>query len=212
MENDRHKQQMVSASSALKGRTQKVAVPSEHYVTGNDMQSPFPLGIQQAVFAMGPFWLPEFLYWQQDGIYATAVGYCGGYTPNPTHEEVASSQTGHAESVLVAYDASEISYSRLLKIFWDCHNPTQGMRQGDHVGTQFRSVIFCFDDDQQQQAEQSLIQYQQQLTAKGFGDITTSVEWAGDFYYAESDQQQYLAKNPDCDCDLEGTGVSFRLS
>ncbi|MDM3871141.1 peptide-methionine (S)-S-oxide reductase MsrA [Porticoccus sp. W117] len=210
MENDRHKQQMVSASSALPGRTTAVAVPDEHYVTGNDMQTPFPLGIEQAMFAMGPFWLPEFLYWQQDGIYATAVGYAGGYTPNPNAEEVASSQTGHTEVVLVAFDSSEISYRRLLKIFWECHNPTQGMRQGEHVGTQYRSAIFCFDNDQLQQAEESLAHYQKRLAEKGFGDITTAVEMAPEFYYAEAEQQQYLAKNPDCDIELDGTGVKIQ--
>lgn len=202
-----HKQQLPSAEQALPGRDSAVAVPAHHAVNSHPLQPPFPAGLQQAVFAMGCFWGAERRFWQQPGVYSTAVGYAGGYTPNPTYEEVCSGLTGHTEVVLVVFDPQVTSYAALLKVFWEAHNPTQGMRQGNDSGTQYRSAIYCHGSDQLSAALASQEAFQQALTAAGLGPITTQIAAAPAFYYAEAYHQQYLAKNPGGYCGLGGTGV-----
>ncbi len=205
---DFFKPQMVDAASALPGSDTAMAVPARHEVLGSPLVGPFPEGVEQAIFGMGCFWGAERIFWQAPGVYTTAVGYAGGYTPNPTYEEVCSGRTGHTEAVLVAFDTAATSYAEMLKLFWEGHDPTQGMRQGNDRGTQYRSAILWHGDAQRQQAEESLRAYQQVLSAAGHGEITTEVAEAGAFYYAEAYHQQYLAKNPDGYCGLGGTGVS----
>jgi peptide-methionine (S)-S-oxide reductase len=200
--------QMPSADEALAGRETEMPVPETHFVNGHVLQPPFPDGLEQAVFALGCFWGAERIFWQTEGVYATAVGYTGGYTPNPTYGEVCSGATGHTEAVLVVFDPTVISYDALLKKFWEGHDPTQGMRQGNDVGTQYRSGVYTFGDAQLDAAKRSRDMYQEVLRAAGFGDITTEIQSAGPFYYAEEYHQQYLAKNPGGYCGLGGTGLS----
>ena len=202
-----HKQQLPSAEQTLPGRDSAVAVPAHHAVNSHPLQPPFPAGLQQAVFAMGCFWGAERRFWQQPGVYSTAVGYAGGHTPNPTYEEVCSGLTGHTEVVLVVFDPQVTDYAALLKVFWEAHNPTQGMRQGNDSGTQYRSAIYCHGSDQLSAALASQEAFQQALTAAGLGPITTEIAAAPAFYYAEAYHQQYLAKNPGGYCGLGGTGV-----
>ena len=202
-----HKQQLPSAEQALPGRDSAVHVPAHHAVNSHPLQPPFPAGLQQAVFAMGCFWGAERRFWQQPGVYSTAVGYAGGHTPNPTYEEVCSGLTGHTEVVLVVFDPQVTDYAALLKVFWEAHNPTQGMRQGNDSGTQYRSAIYCHGSDQLSAALASQEAFQQALTAAGLGPITTEIAAAPAFYYAEAYHQQYLAKNPGGYCGLGGTGV-----
>lgn len=197
-----------SPEQALPGRTATMRVPSAHHVNGRPLQGPFPGHMEQAVFGMGCFWGAERLFWMQDGVYSTAVGYAGGVTPNPSYEEVCSGLTGHAEVVLVVFDPSVISYADLLKLFWESHDPTQGMRQGMDMGTQYRSAIYCHGEKQLQQALASRDQYQASLKANNYPEITTEIRAAPTFYYAEHYHQQYLAKVPDGYCGLRGTGVS----
>ena len=202
-----HKLELPSAEQALPGRAESMAVPAAHYVNGNPLKAPFPAALQQAVFALGCFWGAERRFWQQPGEWSTAVGYAGGHTPNPTYEEVCSGLTGHTEVVLVVFDPQQTSYEQLLKVFWEAHNPTQGMRQGNDIGTQYRSAIYCMDDAQLQAALASQAQFQLELEKAGFGAITTEIAAAPPFYYAEAYHQQYLAKNPGGYCGLGGTGV-----
>lgn len=204
----RKKIEMPAPGEALPGRAAKMRVPESHYVSGRRIVPPFPADIETAQFGLGCFWGAERAFWQLDGVYATAVGYAGGTTPNPTYEEVCSGRTGHAEIVLVAYDPKKISYERLLKAFWESHNPTQGMRQGNDVGTQYRSAIYWTNPAQQKAAEASRDAYAKALATAGLGAITTEVKPTGEFYYAEDYHQQYLAKNPGGYCGLGGTGVS----
>ena len=204
----RIKSKMVDPERALPGRDQAMPVPDRHEVLGNPIAPPFPEGLEQAVFGMGCFWGAERLFWQADGVWTTAVGYAGGYTPNPTYEEVCSGSTGHTEAVLVVYDPARIGYEELLRIFWEGHDPTQGMRQGNDVGTQYRSAVYCANDRQRAAAEASRAMYQERLHDSGHGEITTEIAAAGPFYYAEDYHQQYLAKNPNGYCGLGGTGVS----
>ncbi|MGG6266345.1 peptide-methionine (S)-S-oxide reductase MsrA [Leptolyngbya sp. AN03gr2] len=194
---------------ALKGRSTKMPVPAKHFVNGHPLQAPFPVGIETAVFGLGCFWGAERKFWQQDGVYSTAVGYAAGSTPNPTYQEVCSGMTGHNEVVLVAYDPKVISYEKLLKVFWESHDPTQGMRQGNDVGTQYRSGIYIYNDEQRQAAEASLKMYQEELAKAGYKPITTEILDAPEFYYAEDYHQQYLAKNPNGYCGLGGTKVCY---
>jgi peptide-methionine (S)-S-oxide reductase len=182
-------------------------VPDRHYVLGNRLSAPFPDGHQQAVFGLGCFWGAERVFWQLEGVFVTAVGYAGGFTPNPTYQEVCTGKTGHNEVVLVVYDPAEVPYERLLQYFWESHDPTQGMRQGNDVGTQYRSGIYVFSESQRRDALRSRERYQQVLSAAGFGDITTEIVTAPAFYYAEAYHQQYLAKNPAGYCGLGGTGL-----
>lgn len=198
---------MVMRENALPGRSEAMAVAARHAVLGTPLAPPFPDGIETAIFGMGCFWGAERKFWQAPGVYSTAVGYAGGFTGNPTYEEVCSGLTGHAEVVLVAFDPSATSYEALLKIFWENHNPTQGMRQGNDVGTQYRSAIYTRSSAQQAAAETSQGAFQQALNAAGFGLITTEIAPAGPFYYAEDYHQQYLHKNPQGYCGLGGTGV-----
>ncbi len=202
-----HKQALPTAEQALPGRDTAVAVPAHHAVNSHPLQPPFPAGMQQAVFAMGCFWGAERRFWQQPGVYSTAVGYAGGHTPNPTYEEVCSGLTGHTEVVLVVFDPQVTGYAALLKVFWEAHNPTQGMRQGNDSGTQYRSAIYCHGSEQLTAAQASQEAFQQALTAAGQGLITTEIAAAPAFYYAEAYHQQYLAKNPGGYCGLGGTGV-----
>ncbi|MBO9508911.1 peptide-methionine (S)-S-oxide reductase MsrA [Thalassospira sp. A3_1] len=197
-----------SAETALPGRAEKLQVADRHVVTGNPMTGPFPDNLETAVFGMGCFWGAERLFWKQDGVYTTAAGYAGGYTENPTYREVCSGMTGHAEVVLVVYDPAVISYQTLLRLFWENHDPTQGMRQGNDIGTQYRSVIYNLNDKQKMAAEESRTQYLNALRAAGRDVITTEIQTAPTFYYAEDFHQQYLHKNPDGYCGLGGTGVS----
>jgi peptide-methionine (S)-S-oxide reductase len=202
---------MVDAASALPGRERAMDVPALHEVLKTPLQPPFPEGIEQAVFGMGCFWGEEQVFWQAPGVYSTAVGYAGGFTPNPTYEEVCSGRTGHTEAVLVAFDPAAISYEQLLTLFWEGHDPTQGMRQGNDVGSQYRSAIYWQDEAQRTAAVASREAYQQVLSAAGHGEITTEIA-EGDpvhpLYYAEDYHQQYLAKNPGGYCGVGGTGVS----
>jgi peptide-methionine (S)-S-oxide reductase len=195
-------------SAALPGRAERMPVPPAHDVLGHPLTPPFPEGHEQAVFGLGCFWGAERLFWQAPGVWTTAAGYAGGSTPNPTYEEVCSGRTGHTEAVLVDYDPSLISYDQLLKIFWEGHDPTQGMRQGNDVGTQYRSAIYTTGEAQREAAEASREGYQERLRASGHADITTEIAPAGEFYYAEPYHQQYLDKNPNGYCGLGGTGVS----
>lgn len=181
---------------ALKGRSEKMPVPEKHFVNGHPLKPPFPAGIETAVFGLGCFWGAERKFWQQEGVYTTAVGYAAGSTPNPTYQEVCSGMTGHNEVVLVAYDPKVISYEQLLKVFWESHDPTQGMRQGNDVGTQYRSGIYVYSDEQRKLAEASLKAYQEELSKAGYKEISTEILDAPEFYYAEAYHQQYLAKNP----------------
>jgi peptide-methionine (S)-S-oxide reductase len=207
----REKATMVDPAAAFPGRSQEVSVPSRHAVLDAPLKGPFPAGVQTAVFGMGCFWGAERIFWQAEGVYTTAVGYAGGLTPNPTYEEVCSGRTGHAEVVLVAFDTATTSYQEMLKLFWEGHDPTQGMRQGNDAGTQYRSIILYADEAQRRAAEASLSAYQEMLSAAGHGTITTEIaelDAAHPFYYAEDYHQQYLAKNPGGYCGLGGTGVA----
>jgi peptide-methionine (S)-S-oxide reductase len=199
---------MVSREDALPGRAEEMPVPEAHFVNGHRLTPPFPEGMQTAVFALGCFWGEERKFWETAGVWTTAVGYSGGFTPNPTYREVCTGTTGHAESVLVVFDPKVVTYEQLLKVFWEAHDPTQGMRQGNDVGSQYRSAIYYADDAQREAAEASKKMYQEKLSAAGYGDITTEIEPAGPFYYAEDYHQQYLAKNPGGYCGIGGTGVS----
>ncbi len=199
---------MPSPEEALPGRDEPMPVPAQHYVNGNSLKPPYPEGMEMAMFGMGCFWGAEQVFWQQEGVYSTAVGYAGGYTPNPNYREVCTGKTGHNEVVRVVYDPNVISYAQLLKIFWENHNPTQGMRQGNDVGTQYRSGIYTYSSEQKQLAEASKEAYQQELSKAGYGKITTEILDAPEFYYAEDYHQQYLAKNPGGYCGLGGTNVS----
>jgi peptide-methionine (S)-S-oxide reductase len=213
---------MVTTANALPGRSQAMRVPATHYVNGNTIKAPWPEGIAHAQFAMGCFWGAEREFWEQDGVYSTAVGYAGGFTPNPTYQETCTGQTGHTEAVLVAYDPEKISYEQLLKVFWEAHDPTQENRQGNDVGTQYRSAIYCYTPEQRAAADASRERFQSALTAKGYGAIATEIRGGGisgglasdptpEFFYAEEYHQQYLAKNPDGYCGLAGTGASCPL-
>lgn len=199
---------LVTPEQALVGRDQPFVVASTHEVNGNRCVEPFPPHLQRAIFGVGCFWGAERKYWQLDGVYSTQVGYAGGITPNPTYQEVCSGLTNHAEVVRVIFDSATISYAKLLRAFWEMHNPTQGMRQGNDVGTQYRSVIIVYDENQKQTAEKSRTHYQQQLMVAGFPAITTEIINEVPFYYAEDYHQQYLAKNPNGYCGLGGTGVN----
>lgn len=203
----RDKQAMPDAEMALPGRDTPMPVTEAHRITGLSLQPPWPAGCQQAMFGMGCFWGAERRFWQLPGVRVTAVGYAGGFTPHPVYDEVCSGATGHNEVVLVVFDPALIDYQALLQCFWESHNPTQGMRQGNDVGTQYRSGIYCFDDAQQQLAEASRVQFQAALTRAGLGDITTEIVPAPTFYYAETYHQQYLDRNPGGYCGLGGTGV-----
>jgi peptide-methionine (S)-S-oxide reductase len=202
-----NKLRMIDADQALPGRAERMPVPATHYVNGAPLEPPYPDRMRKAVFGMGCFWGAERKFWQLPGVFTTAVGYAGGYTPNPTYREVCSGQTGHAEVVLVVYDPEVIGYDDLLKVFWENHDPTQGMRQGNDVGTQYRSTIYWFDEAQQHAAITSRDAYQRALTSAGHGAITTEILEAPPFYFAEDYHQQYLAKNPGGYCGLGGTGV-----
>jgi peptide-methionine (S)-S-oxide reductase len=203
----RKKLELVSAEGALPGRATALALPSRHHVNGAPLQPPFPQGLQQAVFGLGCFWGAERKFWQTPGVFTTAVGYAGGSTPNPSYEEVCSGMTGHTEAVLVVFDPNIVSYEQLLKVFWEAHDPTQGMRQGNDAGTQYRSAIYTLGDEQMQRALESKRGYEDSLRAHGFGAITTEIRSAPKFYYAEDYHQQYLAKHPNGYCGLGGTGV-----
>ena len=202
------KSTMPAANEALPGRDEALPVPATHFVNGQTLEAPFPDHLEQAVLGLGCFWGAERRFWETEGVFTTAVGYAGGFTPNPTYQEVCSGGTGHTEVVLVVFDPSVLSYAELLKVFWEAHDPTQGMRQGNDLGTQYRSAIYTFDDTQVETARQSLADYQDALEAAGHGRITTEVAAAGPFYYAEDYHQQYLAKNPGGYCGIGGTGVS----
>ncbi|HTK15319.1 MAG TPA: peptide-methionine (S)-S-oxide reductase MsrA [Acidimicrobiia bacterium] len=205
----RDKSEMPTPETALPGRaTRPFVVPDRHFVLGTPLEPPFPEGFGQAIFGMGCFWGAERKFWEADGIYTTAVGYAGGFTPNPTYEEVCSGRTGHNEVVLAVFDPSKTTYDEMLRVFWENHDPTQGMRQGNDVGTQYRSGIYCFGGAQLDAAEASREMFQKQLDASGFSTITTEIVEAPTFFYAEDYHQQYLAKNPGGYCGLGGTGVS----
>jgi peptide-methionine (S)-S-oxide reductase len=203
-----HKSEMITPEKALAGRSETMPVPEAHFVNGHPLAPPFPEGLEQAVFGMGCFWGAERKFWEAPGVYTTAVGYAGGFTANPSYEEVCRGRTGHAEVVLVVFDPTVIGYADLLRIFWENHDPTQGMRQGNDVGTQYRSAISWFSDAQREAAETSRDSFAKALAESGYRDITTEIAPAGAFYYAESYHQQYLAKNPGGYCGLGGTGVS----
>jgi peptide-methionine (S)-S-oxide reductase len=202
------KMKLPAPGEALPGRATRMPVAKRHFVNGAPLSPPFPAGVRLATFGMGCFWGAEKKFWQQEGVFSTAVGYAGGETPNPTYREVCSGLTGHTEVVQVAYDPRVVSYEQLLKIFWENHDPTQGMRQGNDTGTQYRSAIYVHDEEQRAAAEASRDDYGKALKADGYGPITTEIATAPEFYYAEDDHQQYLAKNPDGYCGLGGTGVS----
>jgi peptide-methionine (S)-S-oxide reductase len=204
----RKQSNMVDAESALPGRDTEMPLPAKHEVLGTPLKGPFPQGVETAVFGMGCFWGAEKIFWEAPGVYTTAAGYAGGFTPNPTYEEVCSGRTGHTEVVLVAFHAEQTSFEDILKLFWEGHDPTQGMRQGNDVGTQYRSSIYWHDEAQRQAAESSREAYQAVLAQAGHGEITTEIAEAGPFYYAEDYHQQYLAKNPNGYCGIGGTGVS----
>jgi peptide-methionine (S)-S-oxide reductase len=199
---------LVDASSALLGRADEMPVPAKHEVLGTPLKGPFPDGIETAIFGLGCFWGAERIFWELPGVYTTAVGYSGGFTPNPTYEEVCSGSTGHAEVVLVAFDRAKISYEELLRHFWEGHDPSQGMRQGNDVGTQYRSAIYWSDEAQRVAAEASRDMYSAQLKANGYAEITTEIAKAGPFYYAEAYHQQYLHKNPGGYCPNHSTGIA----
>lgn len=203
------KTEMPDPGQALPGRQEKMPVPDAHFVNGHALSVPLPDTFEQAMFGLGCFWGVERKFWQLEGIYSTAVGYAGGFTPNPSYEELCTGMTGHTEVVYLVFDPKLISYEQLLKIFWESHDPTQGMQQGNDVGTQYRSAIYAYNDEQSELAINSLKHYQQKLTAAGKGMITTEVGSAPEFYYAEPDHQQYLAKNPNGYCGLGGLGVNY---
>jgi peptide-methionine (S)-S-oxide reductase len=202
------KNEMVTPEKALPGRETPMPVPERHEVLGTPLQPPFPEGMEQLVVGMGCFWGAERIFWEADGVYTTAVGYAGGYTPNPTYEEVCSGRTGHTEAVLVVFDSTVTSLDGVLRLFWEGHDPTQGMRQGNDRGSQYRSAIYWANEAQRAAAEASRDMYQAELAAAGYGEITTEIAEAGPFYYAESYHQQYLAKNPNGYCGIGGTGVA----
>jgi peptide-methionine (S)-S-oxide reductase len=204
----RAKTTMVEPADAVTGRDESIVQPGLHHVLGTPIAPPFPDGTERAIFGLGCFWGAEKIFWQAPGVYTTAVGYAGGYTPNPTYEEVCSGRTGHTEAVLVVHDPAATSYDELLRLFWEGHDPTQGMRQGNDVGTQYRSAIYWTSDAQREAAQASAARYQQALAGEGYGEITTELAEAGPFYYAEDYHQQYLAKNPWGYCGIGGTGVS----
>jgi peptide-methionine (S)-S-oxide reductase len=204
-----NKSQMISPSDALEGRPEAIPTTDTHFVNGNPIHPPFPEGIETAVFGMGCFWGAEKLFWETPGVYSTAVGYAGGFTPNPTYEEVCSALTGHTEVVLIAFDPNKISFETLLRLFWENHDPTQGMRQGADRGTQYRSAIYTRSDDQVDAAKRSRDMFQAELAKSGFGEITTEIQPLGDFYYAEGYHQQYLEKNPNGYCPDNSCGVRF---
>ena len=199
---------LLPANSTIAGRVEKIQVPEKHFINGNRLEAPFPQGMQQAVFGLGCFWGAEKLFWNIPGVYSTAVGYAGGETKNPSYEEVCSGFTNHTEAVLVVFDPRKLSYEELLKAFWEGHDPTQGMRQGNDSGTQYRSTIYAYGDDQLKLALLSRDSFEKELGKKGFGKITTEIRTAPEFYYAEDYHQQYLGKNPNGYCGLGGTGVS----
>ena len=199
---------MVTADEALSGRDETMPVPAAHEVLGNPIAPPFPEGLDQAFFGLGCFWGAERIFWRAPGVYTTAVGYAGGFTANPTYEEVCSGRTGHTEAVLVVFDPQLTSYDEILRLFWENHDPTQGMRQGNDQGTQYRSAIYTTDEAQRLAADASRERFQLELAKAGFGEITTEIAEAGPFYYAEPYHQQYLAKNPNGYCGLGGTGVA----
>jgi peptide-methionine (S)-S-oxide reductase len=205
----RQKSEMITPQDALPGHIGRVfTVPSRHYVLGTPLEAPYPDGLETAYFALGCFWGAERKFWEVDGVYTTAVGYQGGYTPNPTYDEACSGRTGHAEAVKVVFDPTRVSYRDLLKVFWESHDPTQGMRQGNDVGTQYRSAVYVTSDAQKQAAVQTRDAFQPELTKGGYGAISTEIADAGEFYYAEDYHQQYLAKNPNGYCGIGGTGMS----
>jgi len=204
----RHKTTLIDPADALPGRDQAMVAPARHEVLGHPLTPPFPDGFAQAVFAMGCFWGAERVFWSPPGVYTTAVGYAGGSTPNPTYEEVCSGRTGHAEAVLAVFDPAATSYEEMLRLFWENHDPTQGMRQGNDVGTQYRSALYWTGEAQREAAEASRAAFAARLAEAGYGEITTELAPAGPFYYAEPYHQQYLAKNPNGYCGLGGTGVS----
>jgi peptide-methionine (S)-S-oxide reductase len=199
---------MVSPEDALPGRDEPMRVPERHAVLGTPLQPPFPAEMERLVVGMGCFWGAERVFWQADGVYTTAVGYAGGYTPNPTYEEVCSGRTGHTEAVLVVFDPAAVSLESVLRLFWEGHDPTQGNRQGNDVGTQYRSAIYWANESQREAAEASKAMFQAELAKAGYGEISTEIAEAGPFYYAEDYHQQYLAKNPNGYCGLGGTGVA----
>jgi peptide-methionine (S)-S-oxide reductase len=203
-----HKITMVEPTDALAGREREMPVPDRHAVLGTPLKPPFPQGLERAIVGMGCFWGAERVFWQAPGVYTTAVGYAGGFTPNPTYEEVCGGRTGHAEVVLVVFDPAKIAYDEILRLFWENHNPTQGMRQGNDVGTQYRSLIQWTTETQRAEADASHAAYGERLLAAGYPEISTEIEQAGPFYYAEDYHQQYLHKNPFGYCGLGGTGVS----
>jgi peptide-methionine (S)-S-oxide reductase len=202
------KTQLVEPTQALPGRATPLPVPAAHEILGAPLTPPFPAGLEQAVFALGCFWGAERIFWRQPGVFTTAVGYAGGFTPNPSYEEVCSGQTGHTEVVLVVFDPAQVTYAELLRVFWEAHDPTQGMQQGNDVGTQYRSAIYTFSDEQLASAEASRAAYESALAHAGHGSITTEIAPAGPFYYAEHYHQQYLHKVPNGYCGIGGTGVS----
>ncbi len=204
----KQKSRMVAPDEALPGRSTPIPVSDRHLVLGTPLRPPFPDGLATAIVAMGCFWGAERKFWEVEGVYSTSVGYAGGITPNPTYEETCSGRTGHTEAVLVVFDPAIVTFDEILRVFWESHNPTQGMRQGNDMGTQYRSAIYTVDDDQAAAVERSRAAFQQRLTAAGFGDITTEIAPAGPFFYAEDYHQQYLAKNPNGYCGLGGTGVT----
>jgi peptide-methionine (S)-S-oxide reductase len=203
------KSQTPTRDNALPGRAQSMPVPEAHHVSGARLAPPFPDGTALALFGMGCFWGAERIFWQTPGVYSTSVGYAGGFTPNPTYEEVCSGQTGHTEGVRVVFDPAALPFEELLRIFWESHDPTQGMRQGNDVGTQYRSAIYTYGESQQRAAEASRTAYQRALSARGLDEITTEIAPATEFYYAEDYHQQYLAKNPWGYCGIGGTGVRY---
>ncbi len=202
------KLKLPTREEALKGRAERMPVPEKHHVLDTRLEPPFPAGTERALFGLGCFWGAERKFWEAPGVYTTAAGYAAGVTPNPTYREVCSGMTGHAEVVLVVFDPKRVSYDELLKVFWESHDPTQGMRQGNDVGTQYRSGIYYYDEAQRAAAERSRDEYQRALTAGGYGKITTEILPAPEFYYAEDYDQQYLSKNPGGYCGLGGTGVA----
>ena len=206
------KTNLPSREEALPGRSEAMRVPPRHFVNGNRIVPPFPQDLEQALFGLGCFWGAERRFWQTDGVYSTAVGYAGGFTPNPTYEEVCTGRTGHAEVVLVVFDPTSVSYEDLLKVFWESHDPTQGMRQGNDVGTQYRSAVFTTSPTQQESATRTMSAYQASLRRAGHGQITTQIAAKPDFYYAEEYHQQYLAKNPNGYCGIGGCGVPFKIA
>ena len=202
------KLKLPASQDALPGRAERIAVPVKHFVLGTPLEPPFPAGMELALFGMGCFWGAEKLFWKTKGVYSTSVGYTGGFTPNPTYREVCSGLTGHTEVVRVVFDPQQVGYDQLLKIFWENHDPTQGMRQGNDAGTQYRSAIYTANPEQRRAAEIARNAYQAMLAEAGYGDITTEIAPAPELYYAEDYHQQYLAKNPDGYCGIGGTGVS----